>query len=139
MPPRRPGGLAAPEDWRLRVRGFVPLVLSGTLLLQGVFWAWACSMPLSIPYLAIAWTFLGLILTLVGMGWAAVIALADDPKRGILFASFPPYLVWYTCTRWRLVGQPMTVFFCGLALSMTSIWSGLAILKAYTESLPAAN
>lgn len=140
-PPAHPraGGLAAPADWRLPIRGFIPLVLAATLLLQSVFWLWARSTPLAIPYLVIVWSFLGLALTLVGMGWAAVIALADDPKRGILFASLPPYLIWYTCTRWPLVGQPMTVFFCGLALSAVSMWSGLEMLKAYAESIPASN
>lgn len=141
QPPRggRQAGLASPSDWRLQVQGFIPLVLTGTLLLQGIFWGCAWSAPLSIPYLVIAWTFLGLVLTLVGMGWAAVIALADNPRHGILFASLPPYLLWYTWTRWSLVGQPMTVFFCGLALSVASIWSGLEILKSYAESLPAPN
>lgn len=140
-PPARKtaSSLAAPADWKLPIRGFIPLVLAATLLLQTIFWFWARFAPLSIPYLVIVWSFLGLAMTLAGMGWAAVIALADDPKRGVLFASVPPYLVWYTCTRWPLVGQPMTIFLCGLALSAVSMWSGLEILRAYAESIPAPN
>lgn len=139
-PPARKtaSGLATPADWKLPIRGFIPLVMAATLLLQTVFWFWAQLAPLSIPYLVIVWSLLGLALTLIGMGWAAVIALADDPKRGILFAS-TPYLLWYTCTRWPLVGQPMTVFFCGLALCAVSMWSGLEMLKAYAESIPGSN
>jgi len=121
---------ATPQTYRLPIPHFELLTLLGTTVLFGVFWVWARTAPLQIPYLVIAWVFLGLGLTLVGMGWAAVIALADDPVRGLLFACLPPYVIWYSCTRWRLVSQPMTIFLSGIALCSASLWAGLEILKA---------
>lgn len=126
---------ATPQTYILPIPHFELLAGLGTSGLFGIFWLWAHAAPLSIPYLVIAWVFLGIGLTLVGMGWATVIALADDPICGLLFSCLPPYLIWYSCTRWRLVSQPMTIFLCGVALCSASLWAGLEILKA--AALPA--
>lgn len=118
-----------PEDHLVRWRWFEAAVAAGTLLTFGLL----CAVSRVSGGLAPLWwglgTLLGMAITFVGMSWGAVVALLDDAKRGLLYAVFPPYLVYLTIVRWRLLRQPTIVFLCGLGLAIVCLLQLLALVE----------
>ncbi len=76
----------------------------------------------------------GLLFTLVAMAWGALISLTESPQCGLLFIVFPPYLFYYSITRWRWMSQPMVLFLCGLGLMAGAIVTGQWLLAEFAQS-----
>jgi len=140
LPPEVPPKIRrkpTPDDYVCRNRWLTWLVCGSSLALFGGLFLFARTSLSGIVTLAVIGTFAGAALTLVGMGWASVIALADDTKRGLLFVLLPPYMPWYAVTRWKWMAQPTLIFLTGALFVGASIWTSLELLAALEQAAKA--
>lgn len=93
-------------------------LIAGTAAMTYGLPVWAQdSIPKSVAAVMIA-AMVGLAGTLIGSGWGAAVAFAEGTKQGLWFALFPPYMIWFSLTRWSRMRQPTVVFLCGLTLAL---------------------
>lgn len=114
-----PEGAAVEQAWQRWVLplSFVvcPVLMGGVLLI-------AALAPLAGLILALCVALIGLALTLLAMGWGAMIVFADSARKGMWFAIFPPYMVYYAAAHWSVMARPSLLFLCGCVLTFGTLF-----------------
>lgn len=113
--PSDPGELSRPR----------PIFMTVTLLLVAFTAAAVVGAARFWPAMALAAALLGAVVglsvTLVSQAWAASIVFADQVRKGLWFAIFPPYMVVYSVRHWNWMWQPTLMFLAGLGLIAASL------------------
>lgn len=104
------------QGWVLPVSLVVSPVLMGGVLLVAVL------APLAGLILSLCVALLGLALTLLAMGWGTLIVFADSTRKGMWFAIFPPYMVYYAAAHWAVMARPSILFLCGCVLTFGTLF-----------------
>ncbi len=71
---------------------------------------------MNVLLLALQWI-VSLIAVLGGIGVIIYLALKEDWKLGVACILFPPFLVYYIPTRWKVCRTPFVVFLVGFVVA----------------------
>ncbi len=116
-----------PEDYLWLRWWFHPVVMGLTLVLLAGVVGVARMSSFAGAFAALLVALAGLTATMIAHAWGVAIVFADSPKRGLWFAMFPPYMVYYAVIRWNWMAQPTVLFLCGLALAFGAIYAARAV------------
>lgn len=111
-------------------RWLIPVTVGLTPVCMGVVLLMAWYAPFAGLILALCSAMIGLAVTLVGMGWGSMIVFADSTRRGLWFAIFPPYMVYYAVTHWKTMRRPTILFLCGLVLAFGTVLAVQSMVPA---------
>ncbi len=121
-PSATPRRRSSPEDYVWPRWWFIPLTLVITAALLAILLAAGRISPLVGVLMALLGALGGLTATLIAHAWAMAIVFAESSRKGVWFAAFPPYMVYYAIVRWRWMAQPTVLFLCGLILAFGTMF-----------------